>query len=326
MLRTPKRHGFTLLELLVVIGVIALLVALLLPAVQMAREAARRLQCGNNLKQLGLAFHNYHDVHRRLPFSHFIDPENLNAHGWGEMLLPYLDQAALYNQLNFSQPYFSPYPGLGFTHDNQRVIRTPLAVRTCPSRPGGTEVMESFVPANVVPKAGLPVFEIPFRAASTDYAPLSGVRALFWDLAFQGNPPAGDHREGALGDDNQSIPFSKITDGASQTLLLLEIAGRNHVWRKGKQVAGARTLGGGWGDALNGYNWLLGSQPDGTPGPGPCVINCTNTAEAGAYSFHPAGVNIVLVDGAVRFLSETIDIRTFAALVTREKGDAVGEF
>jgi prepilin-type N-terminal cleavage/methylation domain-containing protein/prepilin-type processing-associated H-X9-DG protein len=325
-MRTRLRAGFTLVEVLVVIAVISILAALLLPAVQMAREAARRMQCANNLKQLGLAFHNYHDAHRVLPFSHFIDRRNLNAHGWGAMLLPYVDQAALYNQFNFSQPFFAPYPGLGFTHDNQQAIRTPLAVRTCPSRPNGAEVQDCVVPANIVPRAGLPGFEIPFRAASTDYAPLAGVLAVFWDLAFQGNPPAGGQREGVLGDDHQCVPLSRVSDGASQTLLLLEIAGRNHVWRKGRQVVGAKTLGGGWGDALNGYNWLLGSRPDGTPGPGPCVINCTNAVEGGAYGFHPGGVNVLLVDGSVRFLGKSIHIRSFAALVTREKGDAVGEF
>ncbi len=324
MTRAQHRSGFTLIELLVAVAIIAILIALLLPAVQMARESARRLQCGNNLKQLGLAFHNYHDVHRVLPFAFFIDPETLNSHGWGEMLLPYIDQAPLYDQLDFSQPFFSPHPGIGYTHDNQRVITTPLSVMTCPSRPNGTEVFETMLPAFFL---GLPFppFDISYRAASTDYGPKSGVIAAFWDLAFQGNPPASGNREGALGDTNQSIPLSGITDGTSQTLLLAEIAGRNHLYRKGKLVAGERTFGGGWGDPRNGFNWVEGSLPDGTGETGPCAINCTNDRGRGVYSFHPGGVQVLLVDGSVRFLNETMDIRNFAALVTRENGDIVGE-
>ena len=325
MTRPQSRSGFTLIEVLVAIAIMAILVALLLPAVQSAREAARRVQCGNNLKQLGLAFHNYHDNHRVLPFAFFFDAETLNTHGWGEMLLPYIDQAALYNRLDFTQPVFSPQPGIGYTHDNQQVVTTPLAVMTCPTRPGGAEVFATMLPAYFL---GLPFppFDISYRVASTDYGPKSGVIAEYWDLVFQGNPPAGSNREGALGDANQCIPLSRITDGTSQTLLLAEIAGRNHVYRKGRLIAGERTFGGGWGDPRNGFNWLEGSQPDGTGDSGPCAINCTNRTGRGVYSFHPAGVQVLLVDGSVRFLSETMDTRQFAALVTREKGDNAGTF
>lgn len=324
-MRSP-RFGFTVLELLVTLGVIALLVALLLPAVQMARESARRLQCSNNLKQLGLAFHNYHDTHGVLPFAFFIDPVNLNSHGWGEMLLPYIDQAPLYGQLDFSQPAFSPYPGIGFTHDNQRVITTPLSIMTCPSRPNGAEIFETMLPAYFLGH-NFPPFDLPYRIASSDYGPKSGVVAAFWDLAYQGDPPAGNNREGALGDNNQCLPLSRITDGASQTLLLAEIAGRNHIYLKGgRLLPGVKTFGGGWGDPRNGFNWLEGSGPDGISDSGPCAINCTNGTGRGVYSFHPGGVQVLLVDGSVRFLSETMDIRNFAALVTREKGDRVGAF
>lgn len=325
MTRVRNRAAFTLLELLIVIGVIALLVALLLPAVQMAREAARRIQCGNNLKQLGLAFHNYHDTHRVLPFSHYIDPVAFNSHGWGEMLLPYLDQTVLYNRIDFSQPFFSPYPAIGFTHDNQRVISTPLAVMTCPSRPNGAEIFDFVLPSNAL-ENGFPPFEIPYRLASTDYGPKSGVNAVFWRVAYGPDSAPGGNREGALGDDNQCMPLSGITDGASQTLLLTEIAGRNHVWVKRTYIWGASTWGGGWGDALNGFNWLEGSQPDGSGSSGPCVVNCTNQIGRGVYSFHSGGVQAVLVDGSVRFVNENVDIRTFAAIVTRSKGDAAGEF
>ncbi|MCA9043929.1 MAG: DUF1559 domain-containing protein, partial [Planctomycetaceae bacterium] len=106
----PRRRGFTLIELLVVIAIIAVLIALLLPAVQQAREAARRAACKNNMRQLGLGLHNYHDSHGVFP-SGWIgattgvgpDVEGMNGFGWGTMILPYVDQAPLYSQLNFSQ-------------------------------------------------------------------------------------------------------------------------------------------------------------------------------------------------------------------------------
>ncbi|MBI5760843.1 MAG: DUF1559 domain-containing protein, partial [Planctomycetales bacterium] len=105
-----RRVGFTLIELLVVIAIIAILIALLLPAVQQAREAARRTQCRNNLKQLGVAFHNYHDAAGRFPFGYYATPPalGLNAASWGLMLLPYLDQGQLYQKYNFTSPAMNP--------------------------------------------------------------------------------------------------------------------------------------------------------------------------------------------------------------------------
>ena len=130
MFRT--RRGFTLIELLVVIAIIAVLIALLLPAVQQAREAARRTQCKNNLKQLGLALHNYHDVFNRLPMSQYVIPTGMPQAGllqrtWTRRILPFLDQATIYNQWNWTQGY-----AVG---TNLTLIATPLAVFKCPSSP-----------------------------------------------------------------------------------------------------------------------------------------------------------------------------------------------
>src|SRR6056297_2334814 len=105
MVRSGRRRaGFTLIELLVVIAIIAILVALLLPAVQQAREAARRSSCKNNLKQLGLAIHNYHDTHSRFPFGYMLDSSNLNVSSFGTQILPFLEQSALWDQWNSSVP------------------------------------------------------------------------------------------------------------------------------------------------------------------------------------------------------------------------------
>ena len=132
-----KARGFTLIELLVVIAIIAILIALLLPAVQQAREAARRTQCKNNLKQLGLAFHNYHDVTKTFPYGWELG-QNLHLSSWGLMLLPYLDQAPLYNQFNTSLPAINEANAVGFQTpailaQNLQVIKTPLTVFMCPS-------------------------------------------------------------------------------------------------------------------------------------------------------------------------------------------------
>lgn len=315
-----RRPAFSLIELIVVIAIIAILAALLLPAVQSAREAARRAQCRNNLKQLGLAFHNYHDAHNVLPFAFYFSPLDFNSHSWGSMLLPYLDYGNLYHQLNFSQPYYSPDPTHGFTYDNQALISTVLPVMLCPSTPSVKRVFESTVDQGFV-EPGFPPFSFTFKEAASDYGPKSGVTGFFWDIAYAGEIESGENREGALGDTHQSIPFSRITDGTTQTSLLHEIAGRNDLWNAGKPVPGGETLGAGWGNAVNGWNWLEGSQLDGSGAAGPCAINCTNAMGRGVYSFHKGGEHSVFCDGSVQFISESIDIRLFSSLVTREKGD-----
>src|SRR6476661_8060061 len=119
------RRGFTLIELLVVIAIIAVLVALLLPAVQQAREAARRSQCKNNLKQIGLALHNYHDVNGCFPPAYIADENGKPMHSWRVLILPYLDQAALHTEYNFSEPWDGP--------NNSRLLARRPAVYACPS-------------------------------------------------------------------------------------------------------------------------------------------------------------------------------------------------
>ena len=131
------RAGFTLIELLVVIAIIAILIALLLPAVQQAREAARRTQCKNNLKQLGLAIHNYHDVSRTFPFASMLG-RDFNASSWGIQILPHLEQSNLWDKWNSNIPAWNEAAVFGFTdpaalQGNLEVIQTPLSVYRCPS-------------------------------------------------------------------------------------------------------------------------------------------------------------------------------------------------
>ena len=126
MSRTP-RPGFTLIELLVVIAIIAILVALLLPAVQQAREAARRTQCKNNLKQIGIALHSYHDVYKTFPPAYIPDEDGKPMHSWRVLILPFIEQQALYEQYDFNEPWDGP--------NNSQLANVVISVYQCPSSP-----------------------------------------------------------------------------------------------------------------------------------------------------------------------------------------------
>ena len=330
------RRGFSLIELLVAIGIIALLIALLIPAVQMAREAARRAQCLNNLRQIGLAFHNYHGTYQQFPppytaFRHkklqifvgIVGPEDdANIHTYGEFLLPYLDQGPLYNRINFQAPYFSPIDltpmGLpNYTADNQSVIATPLSVMLCPSSPRPANPHSYTWTDLSVP--------LPCRLGGTDYAPSNGV-VRSSEIMRLANPalatstdPATPSADGILTNDHPSNGLEDITDGASSTALMWEIAGRPDVWKSGKKQSSSQTTaGGGWSEILNAENWFGGT--------GPCAINCSNEVENGVYSFHPGGINLLLCDGSARFLGENTSPAIFVGLVTYRGGETLGEF
>ncbi|QDT97954.1 DUF1559 domain-containing protein [Gimesia aquarii] len=328
------KKGFTLIELLVVIAIIAILIALLLPAVQQAREAARRSTCKNNLKQLGLAFHNYHDTHRCFPFAWFLDPTNpanIKAGGYGVMLLPLIDQAPLYNQWNSSYPAINEFAAIPEVQQNLSVIATPLPVFMCPSTPE----------ASVHDYTLAPAFPFSWTAARTDYCPASGVRGTYSSLAYTGHPAAAS-RSGMLnfvGLDTSGSPGDSVTrirdivDGSSNTILLGERVGGTNIY-SGQTISPTLSValgpsnGGAWGDFLNGEHWYQGSLRDGTDGGsgGPCAINCSNARSTGFLSFHVGGAHFLLGDGAVRFISQNVDAYTFASLTTRAGGEVVGEF
>ncbi len=333
----PNRRlrGFTLIELLVVIAIIAILIALLLPAVQQAREAARRAQCKNNLKQFGIAFHNYHDTHGSFPFAWMAGPD-LNVSGWGIMLLPYLDQGPLWEQWDSRVPAFNEAVGLfppAAVQQNLEVIQTPLQVFRCPSSLA-VPVDDYRLPANAAGD-GVPPFDLNYRAATSDYCPGSGVLDTFADIAYSGD--AGSNRGGALnavGLEPKSITkMSHLRDGSSNTLLIAERTGGASIYRGNTQDAALTTAmgfanGGGWGDFLNGEHWVAGALFDGNPGldGGPCAINCNNIRSQSFHSFHSGGIQLVLGDGSARFISENISAYIFASLITRAKGETIGEF
>lgn len=311
-----RRSAFTLVELLVVIAIIGVLVALLLPAVQAAREAARRTQCSNNLKQMGLAVHNFHDTHLKLPSS--IRPAGLTTLpriAGLTLLLPYLEAKNSFDKYDQTKNWFDPA--------NLPVTSLNIPSYNCPSTAVEKKRLDG-VPEN---SPWVPV------VATTDYSPTIGVdqrlvSAGLVDFADDGILPK-----------NGEPKLKDVTDGLSNTILYAESAGRPFVFRKGLKKFGNlpndRLNAGGWSRPASDFS-LDGSSFDGASFPGPCAINCTNGEAVGAtfphpyygsegtaeaFAFHPAGINVAMGDGSVRFIVESIPIREFARLVTRSSGE-----
>lgn len=308
-----SRRGFTLIELLVVIAIIAVLIALLLPAVQAAREAARRSQCTNNLKQIGIAFHNYADAHNGFPPTAFTRGSgNMEMFGgWCVQILGYIEQPAVYGAYNFN---------FGFYMDpNQTAVRTVVSTYLCPSTP------RAMNPINNVPRfsgsSGTP--DPSLYAAAGDYFTARSYVDPF-------NVPSSQMVEftGAL-DQAKYTPLAAISDGLSNTLLAYECAGRPDYYRRGKFVHGFPTPSspnavdrwwahGAWAGYMNmRIVSFTGGQYEYD---GPCVINCHNGWN-GVYSFHPGGINALSCDGSVRFLKESTAKSVIKSYVSRAGGE-----
>ncbi|QDV27810.1 DUF1559 domain-containing protein [Aureliella helgolandensis] len=319
-----KRSAFTLVELLVVIAIIGILVGLLLPAVQAAREAARRMQCSNNCKQIGLALHNYESSMKTFPQAWWLDipPKTLNGTSWGMAILPYIEQGNLYNQFNHNVMSVNETGPAG--QANVQLLKTPLSFFICPSAPGGAE--------RVYDGDASPDLPVTWSSAPSDYMATTGILGDFATIAYSGS--AGGNRHGALQvggpyGSNRGGRISDLVDGTSNTILIGERTGGNQIYVRHTPNTMLNPYvpsnGGGWGDLLNGENWLKGSLHDGnplsSPNGGPCAINCNNLRGSSMHSFHTGGCHFLMGDGSVQFLSESVDAHSFAARITREKGE-----
>ncbi|QDU09981.1 DUF1559 domain-containing protein [Gimesia aquarii] len=309
-----RRKAFTLIELLVVIAIIAILIALLLPAVQQAREAARRSQCKNNMKQLGLAFHNYHDNFNMLPTGYFHSYGYIS--GWVPRIFPYIEEAARYNaidnlgELTRVQPYrFTTPPHNG----DINLYTDPITVLICPSS------------------------EIGERAGdyTTGWGGNPGNDA---SLHYRGN--AGSVDVGLVNGTNSSrhyvtsgvlyprhkTRFRDITDGTTNTFLLGELS--SYIGWSGAK--------GGWDDIAP---WTWASYAYGSPAGNDGYLMLDTKAVqypigsgnhsqygVGWRSQHVGGAHMLLCDGSVRFLSASLNLDLLKAIATRSTGEVLGEF
>jgi prepilin-type N-terminal cleavage/methylation domain-containing protein/prepilin-type processing-associated H-X9-DG protein len=338
-----ETNGFTLIELLVVIAIISVLIALLLPAVQSAREAARRAGCVNNMKQIGLALHNYHDNMNVFPPGYvssidrtILNPCNLDAenqHGvdlgtgwaWGSMILPQLEQQPLYNSINFNL-------SVAFKA-NDTVSLTPLSVYLCPSDPGPSVVPVFEDPPDPNNPGSYNGSHIVDTVSRGNYVGMWGLGELCAQSGANDSPnnnglgPQGQHA--GIFYRNSATSVAAVTDGTSNTIMVGE---RSHNLSYVTWVA--RSID-GW---LGKTSPIEGGTDRFNPSPEECWtqimgpvgledgLRTINNPEAHVedyWSMHPGGANMLFADGSVHFLKATISPIPWRAMATRAYGEII---
>jgi prepilin-type processing-associated H-X9-DG protein/prepilin-type N-terminal cleavage/methylation domain-containing protein len=285
-----RSSAFTLVELLVVIAIIAILMGLLLPAVQKVREAAGRMQCSNNLRQIGIGLHHYHDTNGGFPPGKKDKPVTT----WTPFILPYIEQEPLYKRYDFTVNWNNP--ANDGTAASPKVNQVQVKLFLCP-----------LAPPDRVGANGRGVI---------DYSPANQITRP--NPFLQVVPPSDPTFLGVLGH-NVKRRITDVIDGTSTTLLLAEDAGRNEDWVMRRKVSSGG-LTGAWTNpgsevVVSGYN------PSTNKLPGPCAVNCTNKNEI--YAFHTGGANVLFTDGHVQELRAGLDINIVVALITRDQGEVI---
>lgn len=306
-----RRHGFTLIELLVVIAIIAVLIALLLPAVQAAREAARRMQCTNNLKQIGLAMHNYEGVHLVLPSARTNSP-----HYWSSLaqILPHLEGGTLYNAINFDH---STAPNARNNYDmaNTTAIAFMIPAYACPSDGKSDRVTPALGPTNY--------------------------------FAVAGTGPMSSNNGNGLMFDGSRIRFADITDGLSNTSAFVESikgSGVDATAPAAFDLLAHYKGGGGYSSTFTeeacdtipaysgtrGSRWFHGSMSGGSTlnhywPPNHKKADCAGDTNGllSSRSFHSGGVNVLFADGHIQFVKNSVASTSWRALATRNGGEVI---
>lgn len=322
LLATPSERrckaGFTLIELLVVIAIIGVLVGLLLPAVQQAREAARRASCQNNLKQIGLGLHTFESANKYFPT--VVNISGGARHFWVAQILPYMEQNPIAELYDYSVSFSDPA--------NQTAVQFPLPFVSCPS-----------TPERPLRDPRFPTSGTKWGSSAADYGGIAGVTSTSsWWTSYLSYPrPATSQLKGFLGtvvqiraQGDKGLRHKDILDGLSKTGAVAEMAGRPQVWYFGRMIDGSGELTGeyvfnsGWPTAnsqtIKGFQLDLsqGLQKNQFP-TGPQVINGSN--KSGVYGFHPKTAGILMVDGSVAFFQESMSCEAMVATCTIAGGE-----
>jgi prepilin-type processing-associated H-X9-DG protein/prepilin-type N-terminal cleavage/methylation domain-containing protein len=308
--RASVRVGFTLIELLVVIAIIAVLIALLLPAIQKVRAAADKMKCQNNMHQIGVALHHFHNDYNTFPAGGWTTAGPGNPAGkyvgWRALSLAYVEQDNVRAKYDVNFHWWEePNVSLGGTK---------VAIFMCPTTPDRMAVLSA------IAKPPRPAMTFPQALQPTDYEAIMGVQASIGPAYLT----AGVNRSVMYR--NSAVAIPHIRDGSSNTIMIVECAARPLTFRgRIPRPDLPNDQGQGWVDSEGPFS-LDGSNEDGSlQGLGPILtpkaINATNENEP--YSFHPQGANFLFADGHVRFIHESIDILLFAALCTRKAGEVL---